>query len=99
MRALRRLVTALTLSLILGVVVVAAALVIRISAPAPIAGPTSIGAERLSAPPGESIVASGFGPGGLTLVTRDAAGVERLRVYESATGALIRSIEIVRAPD
>ena len=101
LRALRRLVTLLTATIIVGLGVVAGAMVLRLvrdPAPAPIAALDldAAAAERLSVPPGESITAAGAAPGALILVTRDGEGAERLRLYDAATGALRRVVAIER---
>lgn len=100
-RRLRRLVTALTLSCIVAVLAVAAALVGRVllfdqgGAPLSPAG-AGAAAQRLALPAGERIVAVGQGPGTILLVTEDAAGLERLRRYDAASGALLGVTAIER---
>jgi hypothetical protein len=99
LRALRRLVTALTIALILGVVTVAGALVIRITRPAPVAPMVdTVAAGSIAAPAGEDIVAAGAGAGALILVTRDVQGREWLRLYDAATGKAAPPVAITRAP-
>jgi hypothetical protein len=101
LRALRRLVTLLTATLIVGIVAVAAALVIRIAGPAPERpgfDAASVTAERLVLPADEAITAVGAAGGALLVATRDAAGAERLRLYDAATGAALREIAVARAP-
>jgi hypothetical protein len=98
-RALRRLVTALTATLIVGVVAVAGALVIRIAQPAPSGpafDPADFTAERIALPPGEAIVAVGAAGKAVLFVTRDEAGVERLRLRDPADGAALGAAEILR---
>ena len=95
-RALRRLVTALTLVLILGMITIAATLVLRISR-TPASPTVAVAAERVVLPAGERVTASGVAEGMLMLVTRDAAGVERLRLYDSATGEPRQVVTIARA--
>lgn len=98
-RALRRLVTLLTMSAILGVLVVAATLVIRLGQPlAPRFDVRAVAADAVAVPPGEAIVAAGAAEGALILVTRDAEGRERLRLYDAADGAPIRTVAITRRP-
>lgn len=98
-RALRRLVTLLTMSAIIGVLVVAATLVIRLGQPlTPRFDVRAVAADAIAAPPGEAIVAAGAADGALILVTRDAEGRERLRLYDAATGALARTVDIAREP-
>jgi hypothetical protein len=98
LRMLRRLVTLLTATIIVGLAVVAGAMVLRLvrdPAPAPVP-PDAAAAERLVVPAGETITAAGAAPGALMLVTRDADGAERLRLYDAATGALTRVVAIAR---
>ena len=98
LRALRRMVAALTAVLILGVVTVAGALVIRIAAPGhggrPAAGPVS--AERVALPEGETITALGAGGGLIAVATRDAEGRERLRFFHADDGGSAGVVEIGR---
>jgi hypothetical protein len=97
-RALRRLVTTLTVALILGVSTVAGAMVLRITRAEPSAtfDPRAVGAERLAVPAGETVTATGAAPGTIILATRDAEGRERLRLYDADTGAALREIAIGR---
>ena len=88
LRRLRWLVTALTLVLIVGVVIIVGALVMRITGPAAVQAPPRMEAERISVPAGERITATGAATGTLIVVTEDAGGQERLRVYDAASGAL-----------
>lgn len=84
LRLLRRLVTLLLVVLILAVITVAAALVIRLGqAPPP---PAPALPEGLALPQGERVEAATLGRGWVLVVTRDAAGQERLRLFEAATG-------------
>lgn len=86
LRRLRRLVTALTVTLIGGVIAIVALLVIRLSgAAAPPPAPGLPPAIRL--PAGETAEAVTLGRGWVAVVTRDAAGRERVRVLDAATGA------------
>jgi hypothetical protein len=97
-RALRRLVTTLTVVLILGMVTIAVTLVLRITrTPAPAPAPASVlWPDRIALPVGERITASGFGQGLLMLVTEDEAGAARLRLYDPETGALQHVVAIER---
>ncbi len=80
--------TLLTATLIVGVIIVVAALVIRLARPpaAPGFDPRGVGAARLALPEGETPVAAGGAPGALILITRDAGGIERMRFFDAATG-------------
>ena len=93
LRQLRLLVTALTATLILGVIAIVALLVIRL-APGP-ALPALPPEVRL--PAGESAGAVTLGDGWLAVVTVDGEGRERIRVLDRATGAPRAVIEITPA--
>lgn len=76
-------VLALTATLIAGVIAIVLLLVIRLQAvPAPVALPAEV---RL--PAGESPRAVTMGSDWLAVVTVDAAGQERIRVLDRASGA------------
>ena len=101
LRALRWLVTTLTATLILGVIIIAGAMVLRISAPAPAPAfadfdPARISAEALALPPGETVTAAGAAGATLMLVTRDDDGAERLHLFDGESGAPVRSLAITR---
>lgn len=94
LRQLRLLVTALTVTLILGVITIVALLVIRLGAlSAPPALPTTV-----SLPAGETARAVTLGDGWLAVVTVDGAGRERIRVLDRATGAERAVTVIAPAP-
>ena len=105
LRALRRLTTALSATLIVGVLVVAGALVIRITsetARGPSLAPADIAAESLTLPAGRQITATGFGDGALLIVTRGGEGEkgeERLHVFDAKSGAPLKELAIERAPE
>ena len=89
-RRMRRLVTALLVVMILGMVVVSAALVSRlgvvmggVAAPA---GPGPL-PEAVALPAAAEIVAVGRAGGDLLIVTREADGAEHIRAFDAATGA------------
>ncbi|MEX2518890.1 MAG: DUF6476 family protein [Paracoccaceae bacterium] len=91
-------VTVLTVTLILGILTIAATLVIRImmeTGPAPV---TAVAATQIAVPAGEAITATGATASALTLATRDAAGQERLRVFHPVTGAQVGETLIARVP-
>jgi hypothetical protein len=90
LRQLRRLVTALTATLIAGVITVVALLVIRL---APLTRPPELPAS-LPLPRGESARAVTFGSDWIAVVTADASGRERIRVLDRATGAARGVMEI-----
>jgi Family of unknown function (DUF6476) len=83
LRQLRQLVTALTATLIVGVIVIVALLAIRL---APFARAPSL-PDIVRLPAGESARAVTLGEGWLAVVTVDAAGRERIRLIDRATGA------------
>ena len=75
--------TALTLTLILGVITIVGLLVIRLG-PAATAIPVP---ETVRLPPGESAGAVTLGRDWIAIVTTDAEGRERIRVLDRTTGA------------
>lgn len=88
----------LTAASIVAVLAVAGALVVRVTRPGAPASDASargadtfamsaVAAETLVLPQGEAVTAAGGAPGALMLVTRDDSGVERLRLFDAATGA------------
>ena len=83
LRRLRRLVTALTITLILGVITIVVLLVIRLSGMTP---PPAL-PETVALPAGEEATAMTRGEGWVAVVTIDARGAERIRVIDAATGA------------
>lgn len=95
LRQLRRLVTLLTLTLIAGVITVVALLVIRLSSlerRAPALPPA------VALPAGETALAVTLGDGWVAVVTADAAGRERIRLLDAATGAERAVTDIAPAP-
>lgn len=89
-------VTVLTATLIIGVLTIAATLVIRIAMEPGRGAVAAIEAESVSLPPGETVTAVGATPSALSLATKDAAGVERLRVFDPATGAPVGEVRVTR---
>jgi hypothetical protein len=97
LRRLRWLVTALMVALIVGVLAIAATIVIRLGfgvGEAISGGP--IRAERFALPAGADIVAVGRGPGTVMFVLRDADGSEALHVFDDVTGEPASRSAIVR---
>lgn len=90
LRQLRWLVNALTLTLIVGFLVIVATLVIRLGGGPPL----PVLPEAVALPPGENARAVTFGAGWVAVVTVDAAGVERIRVWDSASGTERASLVI-----
>lgn len=97
LRQLRQLVTLLTAVLIVGVITVVALLVIRLAALRPVEAPAL--PAGIALPAGESARAVTFGTGWIAVVTADASDVERVRVYDAATGADRGAIAIAPGTD
>lgn len=83
LRRLRRLVTALTITLILGVITIVVLLVIRLAGMTP---PPDLPAT-VALPAGEEAIAMTRGEGWVAVVTVDPRGAERIRVIDVETGA------------
>lgn len=96
LRNLRRLVTLLTATLIIGVIIVVGLLVIRLAALSPDAVPALPAGVAL--PAGESARAVTFGTGWVAVVTADAGGAERIRVFDAGSGAERAAVVIGTAP-
>lgn len=79
-----------------GVLAVAAALVIRIAYEPGAPGPAAIKAEAITLPGGETPVATGYGEGAIMISTVDAEGIERLRIYDAQTGEAVKTIMVER---
>ncbi len=90
--------TALTATLILGVVVVVGAMILRLSGAGDRGGfdPRAVSAERVALPAGEAIVAVGGAGPALVVATRDAEGRERLRLFDAETGAASAVVVVER---
>lgn len=97
LRSLRRLVSALTFVLIFGMMAVAATLIWRISSETGAAAPL-ITAEEVTLPAAETVTSVGATENALSFVTKDAKGVERLRVFDPATGQEASVLVIKRSP-
>ena len=83
LRRLRRLVTVLLVTLIVGIITIVALLAIRLAGASP---PLPLPPE-IRLPAGETAGAVTLGGDWLAVVTVDAAGRERIRVLDRATGA------------
>lgn len=92
LRRLRRLVTVLTATLIIGVITVVGLLVIRLWSFDPTPPPALPAAVAL--PAGESARAVTMGTGWIAVVTVDGGGRERIRMIDATTGTGIWEIEI-----
>lgn len=89
-------VAVLTATLIVGVLTIAATLVIRILMEPERAPIARIGAAEVSLPAGEEIIAVGATASALSIATRDGEGRERIRVFHPETGAPEGEIAIDR---
>jgi hypothetical protein len=88
LRRLRWLVTGLTVVLIVGVLAIAATIVIRVGFGVGEASPGGpVLAERFALPQNAEIVAVGRGAGTVMFVLREDDGAEALLVFDEATGA------------
>lgn len=102
LRALRRLVTALTVTLILGVTTIAGALVLRITrSPEPPQAeafdPMAVTAPAVLLPGGERITATG-GAGGVLILAVEGPGGERsLLLVDGASGRVLRRVPVLAA--
>jgi hypothetical protein len=94
LRQLRWLVTALTATLIVGVITIVALLVIRLG----VAGQAVPLPETVALPAGESARAVTLGSDWIAVVTVDDDGVERIRVLDRATGTPRGLAEITPQP-
>lgn len=94
LRSLKRLVSALTWVMILGMITVALALIWRISSEP--SGAAAITAEELRLPAGHALTAVGATKEALTVATRSAEGEEFLLTFDPATGAPTGRVRIVR---
>lgn len=86
MRYLRRLVTVLTVTMVGGLIVLIALIVIRMQTP-PLVLP-----EQLALPDGARALAFTQGRDWIAVVTED----DRILVYDRATGTLRQTVEIAR---
>lgn len=84
LRNLRRLVTVLTATLIVGVASIVILLILRLNA---VTAPDIELPENIALPAGESATAFTVGDDWIAVVTRDGAGFQRIRVLDAATGA------------
>ena len=94
LRRLRRLVTLLTATLIVGVITIVGLLVIRLTA----VRPTAELPAAITLPAGERAGAVTFGSDWLAVVTVDGEGRERIRVLDRSTGRERAMAEIAPAP-
>ena len=89
-RALRRLVTVLTVVMILGMVTVVGLLAWRLTAPAPSAALP----EDIALPEGERLTGYAQNPDWTVLITEDAAGTQRLHLIRPGSETIHQTTEI-----
>ncbi len=94
-RTLRRLITVLTATLILGMMTIAGILAWRIASEPARPAVAPITADEVALPAGATIIAAGATAGALTVAIREN-GAESLLVFDAATGALIKRLAIRR---
>ncbi len=98
LRFLRRMVVALTATLMVGVLTIAAAIVITVSrdpAPAPLADGAEL-AERVTLPAKETLISATLSAGVLTVATRGPDGAETLRMFDASTGEARGVVAVAR---
>lgn len=95
LRRLRVMVMVLLVVLMLGIVTIAATIVIRLGIGG---GPQAqnLTAESLVLPQDATISALGHGPDGVLVTIRRTDGSEALRLHDAGSGALIRETAILR---
>jgi hypothetical protein len=99
LRRLRWLVTGLTVVLIVGVLAIAATIVIRLGfGVGEVFSGGPVRAARFELPAGAEIVAVGRGPGTVIFVLREPDGAESLHVFNEASGAPESRSAITRRP-
>lgn len=84
----------LTVTMGLGMVVIASTVAFRLVASAP--APIPVRAEALDLPAGQKITALGASPAEILVTTRDADGAERLFVFRRADGNRLSETPIRR---
>lgn len=99
LRRLRRLVTALTVILGLGMLVITGSIAWRLLGPGALPPPAAaVGAESLTLPEGRAPVALGATGTEILVWTRDAAGAERLMLFRRSDGRLLSDTPVRREP-
>ena len=94
-RRLRVLVMVMLVVLMLGIVTIAATIVIRLG----FGGEPSaqkLTADAIALPAGAEITALGHGPDGVLVTVKTRDGAESLRLHDAATGELLRETAIIR---
>lgn len=98
LRFLRRMVVALMTTLMVGVLAIAAAIVITVSrdrAPQALAEGAEL-AESVILPAEDALLSAAVSGGVLTVATRDAGGAETLRMFDASTGAPLGAVAVKR---
>ena len=95
-RRLRLMVNVLLVVLMVGMLVVVAAMVLKLGAVGGAPKLAPVTAEGLTLPAGADVIAVGQGRAGVLVVTRDAAGAETLRAFDPASGAQVSATPILR---
>lgn len=98
LRFLRRMVVALTATLMVGVLAIAAAIVITVSrepAPAAFFAGGDLAAE-ITLPAGEQLISAAVAGGVLTVATKAKDGTETLRLFDIETGEALGATLVVR---
>ncbi|HET9069931.1 MAG TPA: DUF6476 family protein [Amaricoccus sp.] len=94
LRRLRRLVTLLTATLIVGMATIVGLLAVRLTS----TGDAPALPATITLPPGERAGAVTFGSDWLAVVTVDGSGRERIRILDRATGAERGMAEVTPRP-
>ena len=94
-RTLRRLITILTATLIIGIMTIAAVLIWRIASEPAKSPVASITAEEIVLPADAEVVSASAGASGVTFVLNTGGG-EMLYVYHPETGVLISRVRLKR---
>lgn len=89
-------VSALLVVLMAGMVVVVAAMVLKLGAVGGSPKLAPVTAQGLTLPVGAEVVAVGQGGAGVLVITRDASGAETLRAFDPASGAQVSATAIAR---
>ncbi|OSP56834.1 DUF6476 family protein [Pseudoruegeria sp. SK021] len=89
LRFLRRLITGLTATMIIGIATIVVLLVLRLSGAEPVPLPTEI-----TLPEGQTATAVTYGPDWYAVVTQSA----QILIFDRNTGALRQQIQITPAP-
>ena len=95
-KRLRRLVSLLMVVLMGGMLVIVAAMVLKLGSIGSPPAFAPVTAGEIALPAGAEIVAIGQGGGGVMMITRDATGAETLRAFDPDSGAQLSATLIIR---